>query len=67
MPSIFTPFQTEILMPQAYTQFQIERDGDRYRLQFRLQDGATVELIASFEQLDLLAEEIDRRLDVDQD
>lgn len=54
-------------MPQAYTQFQIERDGDRYRLQFRLQDGATVELIASFEQLDLLAEEIDRRLDVDQD
>lgn len=54
-------------MPQAYTQFQIEPDGDRYRLQFRLPDGATVELIASFEQLDLLAEEIDRRLDADQD
>lgn len=54
-------------MPQAFTQFQIEPDGDLYQLQFRLQDGATVELIASFEQLDLLAEEIDRRLDADQD
>lgn len=67
MPSILKPFQTEILMSQAYTQFQIEPDGGMYRLQFRLQDGATVELIASFEQLDLLAEEIDRRLDADQD
>lgn len=64
---LFAPFQAEIPMPKIFTQFQIEPDGGHYRLQFTLHDGTKLEVVASFEQLDLLAEEIDRRLDADQD
>jgi len=53
-------------MPQALDQFQIEPDDDRYRLRFTLKSGEVLEMVASFEQLDLVAEEIDRRLDADQ-
>jgi len=54
-------------MPQVLDQFQIEPDDGRYRLRFTLKDGEVLKILASFEQLDMLAEEIDRRLDTDQD
>jgi hypothetical protein len=41
------------------------RDGD-YLIHFNTEDGETIELVASFEQLDLIAEEIDRQLDGDE-
>jgi len=53
-------------MTQSFARFSIVPDGDAYRLGFTLADGATVELAASSEQLDELAEEIDRRLDIDE-
>ncbi|ALR20672.1 hypothetical protein [Sphingobium baderi] len=54
-------------MTGALAHFAIERDGENYRLQLALEDGAVLNIIATFEQLDLLGEEIDRRLDADQD
>lgn len=45
----------------------IAPDGDDYRLSLTFADGATVETLVSFEQLDDLAEEIDRQLDTDDD
>lgn len=53
-------------MPR-FTGFEIaKRDGD-YLILFNTTDGATLELIASYEQMDLIAEEIDRQLDQDED
>jgi hypothetical protein len=54
-------------MPNILAQFQLAPDGDLYRLQFVLEDGQTIQVLASFEQLDLLSEEIDRQLDSDED
>lgn len=54
-------------MTQSLTRFSIVPDGEGYRLGFVLADGSTVEMVASFEQLDALAEEVDRRLDEDED
>jgi len=40
-------------------------DGDDYRLTLALADGAVIDLLITFEQLDDLAEDIDRQLDTD--
>jgi hypothetical protein len=40
-------------------------NGDDYRLTLTLADGAVIDLLVTFEQLDDLAEDIDRRLDTD--
>ncbi len=53
-------------MSQSLTHFAIVPDGDGYALQFTLEGGEIVVIGASFEQLDMLAEEIDRRLDMDE-
>lgn len=54
-------------MTGSLAHFAIERDGENYRLRLVLEDGAILNISATFEQLDLLGEEIDRRLDADQD
>ncbi|USI74068.1 hypothetical protein [Sphingomonas morindae] len=54
-------------MAKSLTGFEITRDGETYRLRFELDGGETVELTASYEQLDLIAEEIDRQLDADEE
>jgi len=54
-------------MNAPLARFTITPNGDHYRIGFTLQDGGTMELIASFEQLDAIAEEIDRRLDMDEE
>jgi hypothetical protein len=46
--------------------FEIARRGGDYLIHFNTEDGETIELVASFEQLDLIAEEIDRQLDNDE-
>ena len=47
--------------------FAILPDGDQYRLRLAMKDGSTTDIMATFDQLDALAEEIDRLLDADQD
>ncbi len=54
-------------MTKPLKQFTITPHGDGYLLHLEIGDGETLELAASFEQLDLIAEEIDRRLDADED
>lgn len=44
----------------------VEHDGE-YILRFMLDDGAACEILASFDQLDELAEKIDRQLDADEE
>jgi hypothetical protein len=47
--------------------FEITKRSGDYLLHFNIDDGQTVELVASYEQLDLIAEEIDRQLDNDEE
>lgn len=47
--------------------FAIEAREGGYRLRIETEGGVDFEFLASFEQLDLMAEDIDRRLDADQD
>ncbi|WP_157035731.1 MULTISPECIES: hypothetical protein [Sphingobium] len=47
--------------------FAIEAEAERYRLRLTLDDGTILDIGISFDQLDELGEEIDRRLDADQD
>jgi len=54
-------------MTKSLANFTIVPDGESYRLQFALDDGSIAEVLASFAQLDQLAEEIDRQLDADED
>jgi hypothetical protein len=54
-------------MTARLARFAIETDGECYRLRLTLDDGTILDIGASFDQLDELGEEIDRRLDTDQD
>lgn len=54
-------------MIKSLKRFTITPHGDGYLLHLETNEGETLELAASFEQLDLIAEEIDRRLDADED
>jgi len=53
-------------MPQL-AGFEIAKRDSDYLLHFNIEDGTTLELVASFEQMDLIAEEIDRQLDDDEE
>ena len=48
------------------TGFEIVRRDDDYLIHFNMEGGQTVEIVASFDQMDLIAEEIDRQLDRDE-
>jgi len=52
-------------MPRTLAHVTIVPEAGSYRLQLALENGDMIDILASFEQLDLLAEEIDRRLDMD--
>lgn len=54
-------------MLKALARFSINRDGDNYVLKIEDEDGETLELTATYEQLDLISEAIDERLDADED
>jgi hypothetical protein len=47
--------------------FEIKVDQEEYLLTFETEQGQTVELSASYEQLDLIAEAIDAQLDSDEE
>jgi len=52
-------------MTKSLAEFAVLPDGDQYRLRLTMVDGTSMDLLASFDQLDMLAEEIDLRLDMD--
>lgn len=54
-------------MTKSLKRFSITPHEDGYLLHLETASGETFEVAASFEQLDLIAEEIDRRLDADED
>ena len=52
-------------MAKALSRFTIERDGDDYVLHIEDEDGDTLELTATFEQLDLISESLEEHLAFD--
>lgn len=54
-------------MTPSLSHFSLEPEGDRYCLRLTLDDGTVLVVPATFDQLDRLGEEIDRRLDADQE
>jgi hypothetical protein len=54
-------------MPPTLTRIDIAAADEAYRLTIETDDGAKLEIAASFEQLDLISEEIDRILNRDEE
>lgn len=54
-------------MERTISHFTIRPSEDNYILHFEDEDGETIELAASFDQLDLIAEAIDAALDSDEE
>lgn len=54
-------------MAKALAQFTITRAGEDYMLHIEDESGDTLELSATYEQLDLISEAIDESLDFDED
>ncbi len=54
-------------MAKGLSRFTIERVADDYVLHIEDEDGDTIELTASFEQLDLISEALDEHLAFDED
>lgn len=54
-------------MAKALSRFTIERVVDDYVLHIEDEDGDTLELTASFEQLDLISEALEEHLAFDDD
>jgi hypothetical protein len=52
-------------MTKALVRFTIEPSSDNYLLLIEDDDGETVELVATLEQLDLIGEAVDRLLEQD--
>jgi hypothetical protein len=52
-------------MAKALVRFTIEPSSDNYLLLIEDDDGETVELVATLEQLDLIGEAVDRLLEQD--
>lgn len=55
-------------MARTLTQFSINATGNGdYLLNFEDDEGESIELVASFEQLDLIAEAVQEQLDADEE
>lgn len=54
-------------MADRISGFQITRNDDEYLISFDTEGGPRLELSASYEQLDLIAEAIDAQLDGDEE
>lgn len=52
---------------KALASLAISPTGDGYLLMIEDEDGETMELTATFEQLDLIAEAVDRQLNSDEE
>lgn len=54
-------------MPKLLENFVITRSADGYLLQIEDEDGKMLELGADIDQLELIADEVDRRLEEDEE
>ena len=54
-------------MAKTLSEFTISREGDDYVLRLATDDGETVEVAATFDQLDIIAEAIDDLLMADEE
>lgn len=54
-------------MAKALSRFTIDRVGDEYMLHIEDEDGDTLQLTATFDQLDLISESLEEHLAFDDD
>ena len=54
-------------MPKTLSQFSLREQDGGYVLEFQDEEGATIELVATYEQLDLIVDEINAQLDEDEE
>jgi hypothetical protein len=54
-------------MAKTLSQFTIDSEGDGYVLRIETDDGETLDVSATYEQLDLIVEAIEERLDEDEE
>jgi len=54
-------------MAKTLSEFTITREGEDYLLRLATDDGETVEVAATFDQLDIIAEAIDDLLMADEE
>ncbi len=54
-------------MAKTLSDFTISSEGDGYVLHIATDDGETLDVNASYEQLDLISEVIEERLDADEE
>ncbi len=54
-------------MAKTLSQFTISSEGDGYVLHVETDDGQTLDVAATYEQLDLISEAIEERLDEDEE
>jgi hypothetical protein len=57
----------EVNMAKTLSQFTISPEGENYVLHVETDDGETLDISATYEQLDLISEAIDERLDEDEE
>lgn len=54
-------------MPSRLTSFTIDNDGDDYVIRLESEGGEPLELAATYDQLDLISETIDEKLNADEE
>lgn len=54
-------------MPKRLTSFTVSGEGEDYVLHIESEGGEKLDLSATYDQLDLIAETIDRQLDADEE
>ncbi len=54
-------------MAKTLSQFTISSEGEGYVLHVETDDGETLDISATYEQLDLISEAIEERLDEDEE
>lgn len=54
-------------MAKTLSEFTISAEGEDYVLHIATDDGETIDINATYEQLDLISEAIDDRLDSDEE
>jgi hypothetical protein len=57
----------ESIMAKILSQFTISSEGEGYVLHIETDDGDTLDVNATYEQLDLISEAIEERLDEDEE
>lgn len=53
-------------MAKTLSQFTISGEGDAYVMHIETDDGETMDIAATYEQLDLISEAIEQQLDADE-